>query len=114
MKDKLRVAAYCRVSTDKDDQINSLNSQRQYFTDYIKNRKDWTLVNIYYEACDIIEPTQKNLIETGFSRVGHFFRKHQITRRGEFACRKNANVKVQRKLHLRKRRTFHGKGFGNL
>jgi len=49
MKDKLRVAAYCRVSTDKDDQINSLNSQRQYFTDYIKNRKEWTLVNVYYD-----------------------------------------------------------------
>ena len=49
MKDKLRVAAYCRVSTDKDDQVNSLNSQRQYFTDYIKNQKDWTLVNIYYD-----------------------------------------------------------------
>ena len=49
MKDKLRVAAYCRVSTDKDDQVNSLNSQRQYFTDYIKNRKEWTLVNVYYD-----------------------------------------------------------------
>ena len=49
MKDKLRVAAYCRVSTDKDDQVNSLNSQRQYFTDYIKNQQDWTLVNVYYD-----------------------------------------------------------------
>jgi len=49
MKDKLRVAAYCRVSTDKDDQINSLNSQRQYFTDCIKNQKDWKLVNVYYD-----------------------------------------------------------------
>ena len=27
---KLRVAAYCRVSTDKDDQTNSLASQRRY------------------------------------------------------------------------------------
>jgi len=49
MKEKLRIAAYCRVSTDKDDQASSLNSQRQYFTNYIKNRKDWTLVNIYYD-----------------------------------------------------------------
>ena len=34
-KSKLRVAAYCRVSTDKDDQTNSLISQRKYFADYI-------------------------------------------------------------------------------
>ena len=32
---KLRVAAYARVSTDKDDQANSLDNQRNYFTDYI-------------------------------------------------------------------------------
>jgi DNA invertase Pin-like site-specific DNA recombinase/uncharacterized coiled-coil protein SlyX len=49
MSDKLRVAAYCRVSTDKDDQANSLSSQRQYFTDYINNREGWRLVNIYYD-----------------------------------------------------------------
>ncbi|MCL1864125.1 MAG: recombinase family protein [Defluviitaleaceae bacterium] len=49
MKRNLRVAAYCRVSTDKDDQVNSLNSQRQYFMDYIKNQKGWILVNIYYD-----------------------------------------------------------------
>ena len=30
-KEIIRVAAYCRVSTDKDDQANSLISQRKYF-----------------------------------------------------------------------------------
>ena len=49
MVKKLRVAAYCRVSTDKLDQVNSLNSQRQYFTDYINNHDDWTMVNVYYD-----------------------------------------------------------------
>lgn len=37
---KLRVAAYCRVSTDKDDQTNSLTSQRRYFADYINQHED--------------------------------------------------------------------------
>lgn len=49
MNHKLRVAAYCRVSTDKDDQTNSLNSQRSYFTDYIMHHDDWILNNIYYD-----------------------------------------------------------------
>ena len=43
----LRVAAYCRVSTDKDDQKNSLESQKSYFEDYIKRNPDWELVKIY-------------------------------------------------------------------
>lgn len=46
---KLRVAAYCRVSTDKDDQANSLISQKRYFTEYIGNRQEWLLIDIY---CD--------------------------------------------------------------
>lgn len=47
--EKLRVAAYCRVSTDKDDQTNSLASQRKYFCDYINAHEDWILENIYYD-----------------------------------------------------------------
>ena len=46
---KLRVAAYCRVSTDKDDQANSLASQRRYFEEYIAQNPNWHLVNIYYD-----------------------------------------------------------------
>lgn len=46
---KLRVAAYCRVSTDKDDQTNSLISQRCYFADYINQHEDWVLNDVYYD-----------------------------------------------------------------
>ena len=46
---RLRVAAYCRVSTDKDDQTNSLVSQRRYFEDYINCHEDWVLNDVYYE-----------------------------------------------------------------
>jgi DNA invertase Pin-like site-specific DNA recombinase len=46
---KLKVAAYCRVSTDKDDQTNSLISQRKYFADYITHHDDWDLINVYYD-----------------------------------------------------------------
>ena len=35
--DRLRVAAYCRVSTDDEDQIKSYNSMVKYYTDLIQN-----------------------------------------------------------------------------
>lgn len=43
----LRTGAYARVSTDKDDQANSFESQVQYFTDYIQRQNDWELVKVY-------------------------------------------------------------------
>lgn len=46
---KLNVAAYCRVSTDKDDQANSLASQQQFFEEYIQKNPEWNLVEIYYD-----------------------------------------------------------------
>lgn len=49
MAKKLKVAAYCRVSTDKDEQTNSLESQRKYFRDYIENHPDWILIGVYYD-----------------------------------------------------------------
>lgn len=42
-----RVVAYCRVSTDHDDQKNSLENQRLYFEDFVKQHKDWKLIEIY-------------------------------------------------------------------
>lgn len=45
--DKKRVVAYCRVSTDKDDQANSFASQKAFFTEFINKNDDWQLINIY-------------------------------------------------------------------
>ena len=45
----LKVAAYARVSTDKDDQINSLTNQREYFESYIKSKDDWEFVEVYFD-----------------------------------------------------------------
>ncbi|SHH49586.1 Site-specific DNA recombinase [Sporobacter termitidis DSM 10068] len=43
----MRVAAYCRVSTDLRDQINSFESQKLFFQQYIESRPDWTMAEIY-------------------------------------------------------------------
>lgn len=43
----VRVAAYCRVSTDKEDQRNSLAAQRAFFLSYIQDHPAWTLVGVF-------------------------------------------------------------------
>ena len=43
----IKVASYCRVSTDKDDQANSFESQQKYFKEYIARRPNWELYEIY-------------------------------------------------------------------
>ena len=43
----IRVAVYCRVSTDKEDQANSFTSQQRYFQEYIDKRPEWELYKIY-------------------------------------------------------------------
>lgn len=45
----LRVADYGRVSTDKEDQLNSLENQVKYFDDFIGNVKNWTHVRSYVD-----------------------------------------------------------------
>lgn len=42
-----RVAAYCRVSTDSEEQLTSYKTQKKVYTDMIAARKDWSLVDIY-------------------------------------------------------------------
>ena len=42
-----RVVAYCRVSTDSEDQANSLENQKMYFNREIQNNPEWELVRLY-------------------------------------------------------------------
>jgi len=44
-----RVAAYCRVSTEADDQLNSLENQKQYFERYISQNLDWEFCGLYVD-----------------------------------------------------------------
>ena len=45
--DRLRVAAYCRVSTDDEEQIKSYNSMVTHYTDLIQNNKQWIFAGVY-------------------------------------------------------------------
>lgn len=44
---KRKVAAYARVSTDRDEQLTSYEAQVDYYTNYIKGRDDWEFVAVY-------------------------------------------------------------------
>ncbi len=44
---KKRIAAYCRVSTDNEDQANSFESQQRYFREYIERNPEWELYGIF-------------------------------------------------------------------
>lgn len=44
---QLRVAAYCRVSTKQDEQLNSYEVQKRHYTERINSEPDWTLVDIF-------------------------------------------------------------------
>ena len=62
----LKVAAYARVSTDKDDQSNSLSSQRSYFAEFITNHENWELSDVYYDEGISGTQTKKR---TGFNQM---------------------------------------------
>lgn len=48
-KKKIRVAAYARVSTDADDQLNSLETQKNEFTRKILENPDWEFAELYFD-----------------------------------------------------------------
>lgn len=72
----MKVAVYCRVSTDKDDQINSFESQQKFFREYIDRQPNWELYEVYADATDIIglkqNPTNGRRFSPIFLVIGHF------------------------------------------
>ena len=43
---QLRVAAYCRVSTDEEEQLSSYEAQQAYYTDKIMSNREWTMAGL--------------------------------------------------------------------
>lgn len=48
-KPKLWVAAYCRVSTDSEEQETSYEAQIEHYTEYIQKNPEWELVGIFVD-----------------------------------------------------------------
>ena len=47
LRKQLRVAAYCRVSTDNEEQLTSYEAQQHYYTDKIMTNPEWTMAGIF-------------------------------------------------------------------
>ena len=45
----LRVTFYARVSTDKDEQLNSLDNQIHYYEELIRKNRSWTFLSVYID-----------------------------------------------------------------
>ena len=63
---KRKVAAYARVSTDREEQLTSYEAQVDYYTNYIKSREDWEFVGMYADEGISGTSTKKR---TGFTRM---------------------------------------------
>ena len=47
---RLRMAAYCQVSTEHKEQQNSLRNQIEFYKDFIRQNPYWHFVAVYYDA----------------------------------------------------------------
>lgn len=66
MEQNIITAAYARVSTEQDDQINSLESQKEYFEEFIRNQRGMQFYKVYYD--EGISGTQTNK-RAGFNQM---------------------------------------------
>lgn len=72
---QLRVAAYCRVSTDQEQQQNSYQVQIEYYTDYINRNPEWQLAGIFADEGISGTSTKKR---KEFNRMIRMCKKKQI------------------------------------
>lgn len=72
---KVRVAAYCRVSSNSADQQNSYTNQIRVYTSLIQRRKEWELVEIFADE-GLSGMNAQN--RTEFQRMIKMCEQHQI------------------------------------
>jgi len=70
---KLRVAAYCRVSSSSADQLNSYATQVKYYTKLIQSKDEWELIEVFADASDIIGLKQNPTNGHRFSPIFLFY-----------------------------------------
>lgn len=54
VKQKRKVAAYARVSTDHEDQLNSYEAQCDYYERFIREHDEWEYAGLYSDEAVII------------------------------------------------------------
>lgn len=73
-KKHLRVAAYCRVSTDSEEQLTSYENQLAYYTEKIMKEPNWTMVEVFAD---------EGITGTSACKRENFLRMIRACRRGK-------------------------------
>jgi DNA invertase Pin-like site-specific DNA recombinase len=71
---QLRAAAYCRVSTDQEEQLTSYEAQVAYYTDKIMSNPEWTLAGIFAD---------EGITGTSVKKRTNFLRMIRLCRKGK-------------------------------
>ena len=79
-KKHLRVAPYCRVSTDSEEQLTSYNTQKKVYTGMIARNPEWELVGIYADEAVIIGLKPPSINGRRFSPIFIYWAFPDITR----------------------------------
>lgn len=91
MENAMNIAAYCRVSTDKADQLNSLEAQKRFFTEYTE-KSGYTLVRVYADEGISGTPVR-------YSALGEFLRMLGRQTLGEWLIRLSDHLSCFLKDH---------------
>lgn len=70
----LRVAAYCRVSTDEDEQLTSYKAQMENYTEKINANPDWKMAGIFAD---------EGLSGTSTKKRGEFLKLMELCKKGK-------------------------------
>lgn len=74
IKRQMKVAAYCRVSTDQEEQITSYKAQKEYYTDKIMNNPEWTMAGIFAD---------EGITGTSTKKRSEFLKMIQLCKKGK-------------------------------
>lgn len=69
-----RVAAYCRVSTDSEEQLTSYTNQKKVYTEMIAAKSEWEFAGLYADATVIIGLKQNPTNGRRFSPIFLLYR----------------------------------------
>ncbi|WMJ76964.1 MULTISPECIES: recombinase family protein [unclassified Sedimentibacter] len=61
---KLKVTAYCRVSTERESQRSSIDIQIRYYTDLIQKNSEWELSGVFYNYESGLKKEKRNGLDT--------------------------------------------------
>jgi predicted site-specific integrase-resolvase len=101
---KRRTAGYARVSTDKDEQLNSYEAQVDYYTKYITERPDWSFISVYTDEGISATSTKKRdgfnkMVEDALAGRIDLIVTNAVITKGHFCLSKNKSYQIAETAH---------------